>query len=101
MTDLIERLRNFENSDELGSGDFSLLHEAADALEAAWEDARTWRYWANGPQGNFLTDNLELATAILAAYDKDGDWTVADIADPTGAAIDRARGEGGGFVGVD
>lgn len=32
--DLIERLRNFENSDELGNGDFSILHEAA-ALEAA------------------------------------------------------------------
>ena len=35
MTDLIERLRNFEGSDALGNGDFSLLHEAADALEAA------------------------------------------------------------------
>lgn len=33
MDDLIERLRNFEGSDELGNGDFSLLHEAADALE--------------------------------------------------------------------
>lgn len=33
--DLIERLRDFEGSDELGNGDFSLLSEAAAALEAA------------------------------------------------------------------
>lgn len=35
MDELIKRLRNFEGSDALGNGDFSLLHEAADALEAA------------------------------------------------------------------
>lgn len=29
MNELIERLRNFEGSDELGNGDFSLLSEAA------------------------------------------------------------------------
>lgn len=33
--DLVERLRNFEGSDALGNGDFSLMHEAAAALEAA------------------------------------------------------------------
>jgi len=40
---LIERLRNFEGSDALGNGDFSLLHEAADALEAARKDAARYR----------------------------------------------------------
>lgn len=40
---LIERLRNFEDSDALGNGDFSLLHEAADALEAARKDAARYR----------------------------------------------------------
>ena len=29
MADLIKRLRNFEGSDDLGNGDFSLLSEAA------------------------------------------------------------------------
>ena len=33
MTDLIERLHNFEGSDELGNGDFSLLSEAAAEIE--------------------------------------------------------------------
>src|SRR5690606_38534952 len=96
VSDLIERLR--EVADEAGAhgyGVSGLLREAAAALEAAREDARKWRYWANGPQGTFLTDDLELATAILAAYDKDDDWTVTDIVDPTGAAIDQARGKGG------
>lgn len=72
----------------------ALLRETAAALEAAREDARKWQYWANGPQGTFLTDDLELATAILAAYDKDDDWTVTDIVDPTGATIDQALGNG-------
>jgi hypothetical protein len=33
MADLIERLRAFEGSDELGNGDFSLLAEAATEIE--------------------------------------------------------------------
>ena len=33
MTDLIERLRDFEGSDGLGNGDFSLLSEAAAEIE--------------------------------------------------------------------
>jgi hypothetical protein len=44
MDDLIERLRNFEGSDALGNGDFSLMHEAVAALEAAREDAERWRW---------------------------------------------------------
>ena len=43
MDDLIERLRAFEGSDELGNGDFSLLHEAAAALEAARAESDRWR----------------------------------------------------------
>jgi hypothetical protein len=39
VDELIERLRAFEGSDELGNGDFSLLSEAAAALEAAREDS--------------------------------------------------------------
>jgi hypothetical protein len=31
---LQERLRAFEGSDDLGNGDFSVCHEAADALDA-------------------------------------------------------------------
>lgn len=31
--DLIDRLRNFEVSDDLGNGDFSLLREAAAEIE--------------------------------------------------------------------
>ena len=43
MTDLIERLRSFEGSDALGNGDFSLLREAAAAIEAARAESDRWR----------------------------------------------------------
>lgn len=50
------------------------------------------RYFAHGPIGYFFTDDLQLATAILVAYDKDDDWTVTDLHNPYG--IDSASGAG-------
>jgi hypothetical protein len=43
MADLIERLRAFEGSDELGNGDFSLLSEAAATLEALRAEVAEWK----------------------------------------------------------
>lgn len=43
------------------------------------------RYFADGPQGWFVTDNLELARALVSAYDKNDDWTVTDIGYVAGA----------------
>lgn len=65
MDELIERLRAFEGSDELGNGDFSLLSEAAAALEAAREDAERYRW---------LRDN---AGAWEVSRDP-GEWTKCD-----------------------
>ena len=59
--DLIDRLRNFEVSDDLGNGDFSLLREAAARLrdaeagrdrlrEAARYMARVWVLPDDDPQ---------------------------------------------------
>lgn len=84
MNDLIERLRNFENSDELGNGDFSLLHEAAAALEAAREDAERWR-------------EVERQATKKTAYDRYGNgayWSVGLFSDDSrqtfGEAVDAA-----------
>lgn len=58
MNDLAEVLRNFEGSDDLGSGDFSVLREAAheidrltaerDALRARIEGAMVVKATRNG-----------------------------------------------------
>lgn len=58
MNDLVERLRNFEGSDELGNGDFSLMIEAADALEAAGEDAEHFRWLGQCPNVYTVADLL-------------------------------------------
>lgn len=39
------------------------------------------RYSADGPQGHFETNDLELARALVNAYDKNDDWTITDITD--------------------
>ena len=43
MTDLIERLHNFEGSDELGNGDFSLLSEAAAEIKTLRAEVDRWK----------------------------------------------------------
>jgi hypothetical protein len=37
------------------------------------------RYFCDGPQGAFFTDNLKLARDILMVFDKFDDWTVTDL----------------------
>lgn len=83
MDDLIERLRNFEGSDELGNGDFSLLREAAAALEAAREDAAEAKQ--NGYELGLLAgaQEAERLRGVIARYERKLD-----------AAIDQARGKG-------
>ena len=81
MTDLIERLRNFEGSDALGNGDFSLLHEAAAALEAAREDAEKCAAALNVAV-LALAHASECNTAYMPAYIH------------VSKAIDQARGKG-------
>ena len=36
------------------------------------------RYFASGPQGHAWFDDLGLACSMLAAFDKDDDWTITD-----------------------
>ena len=92
--DLIERLRNFEGSDALGNGDFSLMHEAAAALEAAREDARRldWLADRDNPIGNVQLPSVCVMNnmhSLRAAIDE------AMRLDPElYAAIDQARGKG-------
>ncbi len=44
------------------------------------------RYFAGGPQGHFFADDLQLARDLVNLYDKDDDWTITDLRNPTGAA---------------
>lgn len=39
------------------------------------------RYFADGPQGSFYTDDPKLARAILDAYDEGQDWTITELGD--------------------
>lgn len=97
MTDLIERLRNFEGSDALGNGDFSLLHEAAAALEAAREDAERYRWLRKGANRG-ANDDIAVVrglgamdygmSAVVSTYSEEIDGDDLD------AAIDQARGKG-------
>lgn len=93
MDDLIDRLRNFENSDELGNGDFSLLHEAAAALEAALVDAERYRWLRDRMAAEEITDEtyarLVLRTVGPIAKRPAG----SDYYDELDAAIDQAREE--------
>jgi hypothetical protein len=60
------------------------LRQLAPALQAAMQGEPFGRYFADGPQGWFVTDDLNLARALVNAYDKDEDWTITDTANPTG-----------------
>lgn len=42
------------------------------------------RYFCDGPQGHFFCDDLKLARDLVNAYDKDDDWTITDLWNPTG-----------------
>lgn len=48
--------------------------------------AEPGRYFAGGPQGHFFADDLQLARDLVNLYDKDDDWTITDLRNPTGAA---------------
>jgi hypothetical protein len=51
------------------------------------------RYFASGPQGHFFADDLQLARDLVNLYDKDDDWTITDLRNPTGAAPAASGGE--------
>lgn len=51
------------------------------------------RYFADGPQGHFFADDLQLARDLVSLYDKDDDWTITDLHNPTGAAPAASGGE--------
>ena len=53
------------------------------------------RYFAGGPQGHFFADDLQLARDLVNLYDKDDDWTITDLRNPTGAAPSASGGEDG------
>ena len=53
------------------------------AWDAAWQAALAQqpfpaRFFASGPQGCAWFDALSLASAMIAAFDKDDDWTITD-----------------------
>lgn len=49
------------------------------------------RYFCSGPQGAFWTDSLNLARALVNAFDWDDDWTVTDMTNPTGQEVGGGR----------
>jgi hypothetical protein len=51
------------------------------------------RYFADGPQGHFFADDLQLARDLVNLYDKNDDWTITDLRNPTGAAPAASGGE--------
>lgn len=65
---------------------------AAALSKTAWV-AEPGRYFAGGPQGHFFADDLQLARDLVNLYDKDDDWTITDLRNPTGAAPAASGGE--------
>lgn len=48
-----------------------------------------YRYFADGPKGEyFFTGNLDFARRLVELYDKDDDWTITDLWNPTGEESD-------------
>lgn len=45
-------------------------------------EAPRLRYFADGPQGSFFTNDLQLARDLVNLYDKDDDWTITDLENP-------------------
>lgn len=81
----------------MGAGVFEVLHEGG--VEPAWKntieavkklttpqpsEAPRLRYFADGPQGSFFTNDLQLARDLVNLYDKDDDWTITDLENPYG-----------------
>ena len=42
------------------------------------------RFFADGPDGCFYTDDIGLARRILDVYDESEDWTITDLHNPEG-----------------
>lgn len=89
MTDLIKRLelkRDVWRGTEFGDDICELLEEAAAALEAAREDAERWRQaFVDERASRYRADGMKIEQARIHAE------TDAEV-----AAIDQARGKGGG-----
>ena len=87
MTDLIAELRARAEA----SGGDKLLEAAAAALEAAREDAERWRH----ARRILTVEDIESSQDMFDAFGFEGDEHENRKAD---AAIDQARGKGGGEV---
>lgn len=72
----------------------------AAALSQTAGVAEPGRYFAGGPQGHFFADDLQLARDLVNLYDKDDDWTITDLRNPTGAAPAASGGEDGLVAGI-
>lgn len=58
--------------------------EMEQATNSHPNEALRLRYFADGPQGSFFTNNLQLARDLVNLYDKDDDWTITDLENPYG-----------------
>lgn len=91
----VVRLEIGHQSFDVGRDDFSMaeaiwmqrqLTLALDRMLGSHDDfpVKALRYFADGPQGSFFTNNLQLARDLVNLYDKDDDWTITDLENPYG-----------------
>ena len=83
MSDIVERLREFEISDALGDGDFGVCNDAADEIERLRGDlAETRIALANAEMRERMAKaRLAEAGALLREWQHDGGWKVLDTRD--------------------
>lgn len=77
LTDAIEALAAYD-AQQAKAPKFQLGEEASNG------EAPRLRYFADGPQGSFFTNDLQLARDLVNLYDKDDDWTITDLENPYG-----------------
>ncbi len=85
----------YEKSPDLYTADqtHQYARDYAAALSQTAGAAAPGRYFADGPQGHFFADDLQLARDLVNLYDKDDDWTITDLRNPTGTAPAASGGE--------
>ncbi|QLQ28474.1 MAG: hypothetical protein HZT39_09605 [Pseudoxanthomonas sp.] len=89
LCDPARRTADIQNDREV----WAAMLAAAPAAQQTAGVAAPGRYFADGPQGHFFADDLQLARDLVNLYDKDDDWTITDLCNPTGVAPPASGGE--------